>query len=55
MYSISGREIPRLRDELTNALMIVLFLLDHVDALRMVFDAVSLRNYKTSKHFTATA
>ena len=55
MFCSCGREIPRSLGALTNALMIVLLLLHHVDTARLVFHAASLRNCDTFTHCSATA
>ena len=55
MFCICGREIPRSLGALTDALMIVVFLLHHVDTVRLVFHADSLPNCDTFTHCSATA
>jgi hypothetical protein len=48
MFCICGREIAPSLGALTNALMITLFLLHHVDSARFVFHCATLRNWKPS-------
>jgi uncharacterized membrane protein len=55
MFCICGREIPRSLGALTNALVIVLFLLHHVDTARLAFHAASLPNYDTFTPCSVTA